>query len=94
MFFFVNVYYYSDPLGESTTLMGATVTTSFSLTGKHDITVSTLSQKGKVLDTYSITANSLYIKRELRKLTEEDRENFLDAMHEMWKLGSAKGRAL
>jgi hypothetical protein len=72
--------------------MGSTVTTTFSLIGKHQVTVSVLSKGGKVLDTYDMTANCLYIKRELRKLTEEDRENFLDAMYEMWRLGTIAGR--
>jgi hypothetical protein len=34
----------------------------------------------------------VYVKRELRTLTEEDRENFLDAMFKMWEVGTKKGR--
>jgi hypothetical protein len=40
------------------------------------------------------TIHSLYVKREVRSLTEEDRENFLDALYTMWSIGTMKGRDL
>jgi hypothetical protein len=37
-------------------------------------------------------AHCTYVKREIRSLSEEDRETFLDAMHVMWQVGTKKGR--
>jgi hypothetical protein len=34
------------------------------------------------------------VKREVRSLTEEDRENFLDALYTLWRVGTVKGREL
>lgn len=40
------------------------------------------------------SAHCVYVKREVRSLTLEDRENFLDAMHTIWTTGTKKGRTL
>lgn len=36
--------------------------------------------------------HSVYVKREIRSLTVEDREDFLNAMHTMWKYSTKEGR--
>lgn len=37
-------------------------------------------------------AHCVYVKREIRSLTVEDRENVLDAMFTMWRVGTKEGR--
>jgi hypothetical protein len=78
--------------GNEFNAQGIKLVTSFGKIGKHVISVNVMTKKGVFLNTFNVDVSCLYVKRELRTLTVEDRENFLNAMYEMWKLGTMKGR--
>jgi hypothetical protein len=85
----------TDPNGEVFKTHGSTIVRTFREIGKHSISINVYSKDGStLLSTYNVDASCLYVKRELRKLTEEDRENFLDAMYEIWRLTTIEGRKI
>jgi hypothetical protein len=49
--------------------------------------------KASVLGTATMEAYCLYVKREVRALSVEDRDRFLDAMVVMWNMDTKSGRA-
>ena len=75
-----------------TTFSGQQVTNTFTRTGAHKVAVTAYDMNMNAIGTMATTAHCVYIKREIRSLNEEDRENFLDAALVMWKVGTKKGR--
>jgi hypothetical protein len=82
----------TDPNGDKSMAKGSTISTLFHQVGKFSISVDVLAKGGSLLGSYNVDANSLFVKRELRKLTEEDRENFLEAMIKIWRYPTSEGR--
>jgi len=78
--------------GETSTFSGSQIQTTFTTLGSHKVEVVAFDQDGVKVGSLGTTAHCVYVKREIRSLTEEDRENFLDAMFTMWKVGTKKGR--
>jgi Common central domain of tyrosinase len=64
---------------------------TFTKTGIFNITIEAQDTAGHVAHTYSTRLICKYVKRELRTLTEADRERFLDAAIKLWKINSNKG---
>ena len=71
---------------------GQQITNTFTRTGAHKVVVSAYDVDDNAIGRMETTAHCVYIKREIRSLLEEDRENFLDAALVMWKVGTQKGR--
>lgn len=71
---------------------GATVSTTFTNLGAHSIEITAFDESGAKIGRMTSIAHCVYVKREVRSLAEEDRENFLDAMFTIWSVGTKKGR--
>ena len=78
----------------SSTFSGQSVRNTFTAMGNHAVTIVAFGEDGAKIGEFSKRAHCVYVKREVRALTEEDRENFLDAMYTMWSVGTKKGRTL
>jgi hypothetical protein len=55
-----------------------------------DITISSY-ENSKLISTSTGTAVCMYVRREIRSLTESDREAMLDAMHTLWVVSENEG---
>ena len=77
---------------EPTRFSGQQITNTLTRTGSHKIAVTAYNADAVPIGVMATSAHCVYIKREIRTLTEEDRENFLDAALVMWKVGTKKGR--
>lgn len=66
----------------------------FTTIGNYNIHVHVYSSEGAYQGTYKTLLINKYVKRELRTLTVEDREKFLDAAAEIWKHTDDEGKAL
>jgi hypothetical protein len=72
---------------------GSQAVFSLSETGTYSVTLSKIDgSTGAVKSTYSTEIFCLYVKRELRQMTFEDRENFLNAAATLWKVPTDDGR--
>lgn len=86
--------WFPDANGQASLHYGSQIVNKFTSLGAHAIKVEALAKQSKeLLDTFDVIGHNLYVKREIRSLSEEDRENFLDAMHMIWQTGSAVGRS-
>jgi len=61
--------------------------------GKYDLTVQILCSN-LIVQSFSLTLWSKYVRRELMDLTDEDREIFLDAMITLWQVNTRDGKLL
>jgi len=82
----------SGETSSPTSLSGKHVSNVFSTLGAHKIEVIAYSSAGVKLGMVKSIAHCVYVKREIRSLTVEDRENVLDAMFTMWRVGTKEGR--
>lgn len=55
------------------------------------ITVTKYSSKDKKISSVEGMAKCIYVRREIRDLTDDDRDAALDAMYEMWDTSESKG---
>jgi hypothetical protein len=76
------------------TFSGSSIRSTFTALGSHAVEIIAFAEDGTKVGTHATTAHSVYVKREVRTLSEEDRENFLDAMHTIWSTGTKVGRTL
>ena len=72
---------------------GSSVIVQFEGVGLYDITVTVSKGDGSSYN-YSITAMNKYVRREIRTMTEEDREAFLDALHTVYTVSTEDGQEL
>lgn len=83
---------------DGTTLQGANVTHTFTKLGKHPISVvgNSNSKDADESDDLSHDGEVMvkYVRREMRSLTDEDRELFFDAMVTVYNVGETEGKAL
>lgn len=64
----------------------------FTATGNYNISVAATDPTGNVVASAAIFARCIYVKREIRALSIDDREKFLDAMHTIWTTSTDQGR--
>lgn len=70
---------------------GANIKVTFTRTGIFDVVVHSF-HLGEYVSSFSSKLIVKYVKREIRELTESDRDKFLDAAHEMWRLDGPEGQ--
>ena len=76
-------------------LKGASVAVKFTATGIYPLTVTRYdATTGAVTAATTVNLVCKYVKRELRTLTEADREAFLDAAATLWRYTTEEGQAL
>jgi hypothetical protein len=59
----------------------------------YPITINAVDETNTIVATYTTLLICKYVKREVRTLTVEDREAFLDAFHALWEYGQEEGVA-
>jgi hypothetical protein len=62
-------------------------------TGTRQLTVQAIDSTGAIAGTFTTLLIAKYVKREIRSLTDEDRERFLDAASAIWKYSNEEGKA-
>jgi len=74
---------------------GEEVEVSFSEPGElYKVKVVAHNEQGQEVDRFESKVVSAYVKRELRRMNEHDRETFLDAAAVLWRTPTVEGRAL
>jgi hypothetical protein len=86
-------YTYAWTIGEDT-FTGSSITTTRTTTGTYDVTIAVTDSDSNSVCSFSQTAYVKYVKRELRSLTEADRDKVLDAAATLWKYNAVDGKAL
>ena len=82
---------------EKDTYQGKEIRYQFDSLGKYDIeayAIDSDEENAPFLGKVTLTARCLYVKREIRQLTEVDRSRFLDAAITMWNMDTATGRTI
>ncbi|CAM9286294.1 unnamed protein product [Phaeothamnion confervicola] len=96
-------YYWTltDRYGAVTTLSGETLTHQFTELERHTVTLqevrpAALAEHGRNSITRSYTESVMckYVRREIRSLTDSERNEMLDAMRTLWVVSSEEGRKL
>uniref|UniRef100_A0A7S2W4W4 Tyrosinase copper-binding domain-containing protein n=1 Tax=Rhizochromulina marina TaxID=1034831 RepID=A0A7S2W4W4_9STRA len=82
---------FRDASAWSRSTRGTSIEVTFPAPGQYQVEVS-CEVRGEVL-ALSQTVSALYVRRELRSLSEEDRDKFLDAVHLMSVLSTEEGQA-
>ena len=67
---------------------------TFTRTGKYTLVVEALDTQGSTVASFTTRLVCKYVKRELRSLTETDKERFLKAAKTLWETNSNKGVSL
>lgn len=83
--------------GEASTFSGSKITYRFESLGRYEVKAYAMDSKnedGPFLGSVSISARALYVKREIRDLTEPDRKIFLDAAVTMWTIDTDTGKKI
>ena len=75
-------------------MKGSSITVKFRTTGVYALVVTEYDTTGAVVTSTHINAICKYVKRELRTLTIDDREAFLNAAATIWKYTTEEGQAL
>jgi hypothetical protein len=86
-------YSYSWTIGDSA-YSGSTISATMTTTGTYGVSIAVTDSNSDSVCTFSQTAYVKYVKRELRTLTEADRNKVLDAAAALWKYNEADGQAL
>ena len=79
---------------DPTVLQGPSIVLKFKSTGVYTLTVAEYDPTNALVQSTTISAICKYVKRELRTLTVDDREAFLDAAAMIWKYTTEEGQAL
>jgi len=80
--------------GLDTTLEGTSPTLTLTDVGKYTVNVHAYNADGDYQATYSTLFICKYVKREIRTLTDTDRDAVLDAMAAVWQYSQEEGEAL
>ena len=79
----------------TTVAFGKEVEVTFSEPGEmFNVKVVAHDEEGEEVDRFESQVVSAYVKRELRKMNEHDKEAFLDAAAVLWRTSTTEGRAL
>ena len=86
-------YYFWTIEGKNSEYSGSSLELTLTHTGYFDLNVEIYTQdSGEYVGTYYTKVVCKYVKRELRTLTEADRDAFLDAAAEIWAYSTTEGR--
>eukprot|EP01034_Spumella_vulgaris_P025775 gene25775-32266_t len=80
--------------GQSDVLRGNPIEIQYNDTGFLSLKVHAFDESDNYKATFSTTLISKYVKREIRSLTDSDRNKFLNATSKIWTLSSTDGKAL
>jgi hypothetical protein len=87
-----DTYSYSWTIG-SDVYSGSSITATMTTPGTYSVSVDVTDDSSNTC-TFTTTAYVKYVKRELRSLTEADRNKALDASYTLWKYSAEEGQAL
>ncbi|CAM9886160.1 unnamed protein product [Choristocarpus tenellus] len=80
--------------GEEFSLEGSTISTVFKALDWHTVKVDEVNLQGKITRSLEQRILSKYVRREIRRLTDEDTQALMDAMHILWTVKINAGKEI